>query len=335
MKTQNKQKLSLKKLSLSVALLGLAGSLIGCSSNPAHQTFAPATEVITKTIAMPIQPTGQVEASFGYGNNPALIAAYQSYQKTGKAPHVTTDGFVGFPYDPSQQIYIACEPLHICTILFEQGELIKDMALGDTANWDVKTMLAGGAWPNGAEILVIKPKADHLATNLVITTDQRVYNIALMTSDKDYIRQAIFYYPSDTDASIAAAMTEALKEQSQHSQAVVTSLNNGTQVDLGNVNFDYRISGDNPTWKPTRVFDDGTHTIIQFPSTVASGTLPVLFVLNKDQDELVNFRKRTEANGSIDYIVDQVFDKAVLVSGVGSAQSKVIITNNTLDHSWF
>ena len=98
--------LNLKKLTVSLSIIGLSASLIGCANNPAHQTFAPATEVITKTVTVPVQTTSSVDASFGYGSNPALVAAYQKYQSNGQAPTVTTEGFKAFPYDPSQQIYI-------------------------------------------------------------------------------------------------------------------------------------------------------------------------------------------------------------------------------------
>ncbi len=320
-----------------VALACTAGvftTLMGCSSTPARQTFAPATEVVTKTVTVPMQTTPNIEASFGYGSNPALIMAYQSYQKTGKAPHVTTDGFEGFPYDPTQQIYIACEPMHICTILFQQGELIKDISLGDTANWDVKPMFVGSTWPNGAELLVVKPKAPNLATNLVLTTDKRIYNIALLTSNTDYVRQAVFYYPDDTNQEIQNAMNSALSQQNQQSQNVIASAN-GTNIDLNNVNFNYKISGASPSWKPLRVFDDGVHTIIQFPNAVNSTQLPVLFVLDNGQDQLVNFRKKIESDGTVDFVIDRVFTQAVLVSGVGGDQVKVVITNKNLDHSWF
>ncbi len=324
----------LKLVALSTCTAGIMLSLMGCSSTPARQTFAPATEVVTKTVTVPMQTTPNIEASFGYGSNPALIMAYQSYQKTGKAPHVTTDGFEGFPYDPTQQIYIACEPMHICTILFQQGELIKDISLGDTANWDVKPMFVGGTWPNGAELLVVKPKAPNLATNLVLTTDKRIYNIALLTSNTDYVRQAVFYYPDDTNQEIQNAMNSALSQQTEKSQNVIASAN-GTNIDLNNVNFNYKISGASPTWKPLRVFDDGVHTIIQFPNAVNSTQLPVLFVLDNGQDQLVNFRKKTESDGTVDFVIDRVFTQAVLVSGVGGDQVKVVITNKNLDHSWF
>jgi len=323
-----------KKLTLSFAILGLTAGLVGCASTPANQTFAPATEVVTKTVTVPIKTSDKVDASFGYGENPALVAAYQKYQHNGQAPTVTTSGFKAFPYEPSQQIYLTCEPMHLCTILLEQGELIRDVSLGDTSNWLLKVMTVGGA-NNSAKLIVLKPKLPHLATNLIITTDKRIYNMALISSQKDYVRQAIFYYPNETDASISAATNEALQQQAAQSQNVVASFNNGTNVNLANVNFNYSLSGDNPTWKPARVFDDGTHTIIQFPASVSSGVLPVLFVLHNGQDEIVNFRKKTESDGSVDYVVDQVFTKAVLVSGVGSNQDKVVITNRNLDKSWF
>ncbi len=47
---------------------------------------------------------------------------------------------------------------------------------------------------------------------------------------------------------------------------------------LDNLHFDYAISGDNPPWKPTRAFDDGTHVYIEFPTSLSQGEAPPLFV---------------------------------------------------------
>src|SRR3546814_4799398 len=57
------------------------------------------------------------------------------------------------------------------------------------------------------------------------------------------------------------------------------------------LNFHYRISGDEPAWRPLRAFDDGRQTFIEFPPSIAVGEAPPLFVIGEDGKALlVNYR---------------------------------------------
>ena len=51
-----------------------------------------------------------------------------------------------------------------------------------------------------------------------------------------------------------------------------------TGVNIEQLKFRYRIEGDAP-WKPRQVFDDGAKVYIQFPSGLAQGEAPPLFVI--------------------------------------------------------
>jgi type IV secretion system protein VirB9 len=82
--------------------------------------------------------------------------------------------------------------------------------------------------------------------------------------------------------------------------------------------FRYRISGDSPTWRPLRAFDDGEHVYIQFPPGVAQAELPPLFVVGTaGKVELVNYRYRAPY-----YIVDRLFAAGEL--RLGSDQPQVV-----------
>ena len=93
-----------------------------------------------------------------------------------------------------------------------------------------------------------------------------------------------------------------------------------TQEYLGNLDFGYSISGSSP-WKPVRVYNDGTKTIIQMPPKMRQTEAPSLLVLNGDEEVIVNYRLQGDR-----FIVDQLFDKAMLIAGVGSKQTKIVIT---------
>ena len=92
------------------------------------------------------------------------------------------------------------------------------------------------------------------------------------------------------------------------------------------LDFDYRVEGEAP-WKPVRVFNDGVKTIVQMPAAMAQTEAPTLLVLRQeggafsdDETVLVNYRIQDDR-----YIVDAVFDKAILVAGVGKGQTRITI----------
>ena len=97
---------------------------------------------------------------------------------------------------------------------------------------------------------------------------------------------------------------------------------------LANLDFGFEIRGDRPRWTPQRVYTDGVKTYIQFPSASFAGSeAPALVSLARDgglfskpTQELVNYRVIGDR-----YVVDQVIDRAALISGVGSSQVEVII----------
>ena len=93
-----------------------------------------------------------------------------------------------------------------------------------------------------------------------------------------------------------------------------------TSVDPGQLNFSYTISGPQMPWKPIRAFDDGTHVYIQMPTGMKSSEAPALMVAAGNGSQMVNYRVRGDY-----YVVDRLFDQAVLVSGVGRQQDRETI----------
>lgn len=160
---------------------------------------------------------------------------------------------------------------YAANILFEDGEEIGTIAMGDPQAWQII--------PNGNR-LFIKPLQDNPSTNAMIITNRRVYHFSLeareATSlhDKDLVFETRFIYPE-------------------------TSINNFANNDNisyipdiadqdNNLNFNYLVSGNNRI-KPIRVFDDGKFTYIQFHPK--SNTMPAVFLVEEDgYESLVNVR---------------------------------------------
>ncbi|MDA8349275.1 MAG: TrbG/VirB9 family P-type conjugative transfer protein, partial [Pseudomonadota bacterium] len=88
------------------------------------------------------------------------------------------------------------------------------------------------------------------------------------------------------------------------------------RVDLSRLRFGFTISGDHPSWRPVRAFDDGRRVYIQFPPGIGEGEMPPLFILGpKGQSELVNYQVRPPY-----YIVDRLFAAAELRLGAAPQQ---------------
>ena len=103
----------------------------------------------------------------------------------------------------------------------------------------------------------------------------------------------------------------------------VTGAASATDLDFG-----FRLSGDNPSWRPLRAYSDGSKTYIQFAQAIQFGTAPALVGLGNDggwfsdaSKQVLNYRIVGDR-----YVVDQVLDRAELVSGVGDQQTRVVIT---------
>jgi type IV secretion system protein VirB9 len=148
--------------------------------------------------------------------------------------------------------------------------------------------------------ILAKPFASGLKTNLVITTDRRSYHLELESTDHTYMAALSWTYPTDE--------LIALKKQNDDAKAAMP-VDSG--VSLNNLNFDYTITGDSPSWRPLRAFDDGRHVYIEFPTTLHRGEAPPLFVVGEGGSaDLVNYRVRDNY-----YIVDQLFSAAELRLG--------------------
>lgn len=216
------------------------------------------------------------------------------------------DGKVVFLYGETQPSVI-CSPLQVCDIELQAGEVVRDLLVGDTVRWKVEPATSGPAESQRIH-LVVKPTEGGLTTSMVVTTSRRTYHIQLRSHVRDYMARVGFEYPEDVSARLA--------DVNARMQASVIP---GAGVPAERLDFAYGLSG-NASWRPSRVYSDGTKTYIQFPRSIGSQDAPVLFVTSGGQDRIVNYRMRGDM-----MIVDYHVDRAVLVSGTGWRQEKVTI----------
>ncbi len=219
-------------------------------------------------------------------------------------------GFVNavqiYPYSEGALFRLFAAPERVSDIALQPGEILVSVAAGDTVRWTVGDTTSGSGETKRTHLLV-KPFAAGLSTNLVITTNRRVYHVQLTSTASTAMTGMRWAYPQDELLALARQRAEAEAARPLSAGVAMTQLN-----------FDYRITGDRPDWRPLRAFDDGRQTWIEFPAAISTGEAPPLFALgDKGEAELVNYRVAGRF-----YIVDRLFGAAEL--RLGAKKQKIV-----------
>ncbi len=226
---------------------------------------------------------------------------------------------------------LVCAPLRVCAIELESGEHLQSQPqIGDSRRWEITPVLSGSGLDE-TPILIVKPIEAGLETDLIVPTDRRTYVVRLVSDPARFVSRLAFQYPDEERAKWAAftarqdeakRSAEAIAEERREKDkkaGILTLADNAVE----RLYLDYKLSGDEHL-RPDHVFDDGQHTYLIYPNDGRFRELPTLLLVVNGKTELVNFR----VDGSR-YIVDRLFDKAILVVGVGKKQTRVTITRET------
>ncbi|TIP12539.1 P-type conjugative transfer protein TrbG [Mesorhizobium sp.] len=199
------------------------------------------------------------------------------------------------------QVYAAVG--QITTIALEPGEsLTGAIAAGDTARWIIGDTESGSGVARRVHVLVKPTRAD-ITTNLVITTDRRIYMIELRARESLYMPAVAWAYPAPP----------AGQRQTVPSAPIIPA--------EAARNYRYGLTGDSPPWRPISVFDDGRRVYVVFPRGIVQGEMPPIFVLGSDgEPQIVNSRIHQNI-----LIVDRLFGAAELRLGSGERQQTVRI----------
>ena len=220
----------------------------------------------------------------------------------------TRDGYINaiqvWPYAEGALYQIYASPGRVTDIMLQEGEELVSVSAGDTVRWIVGDTTSASGAAQRVHVLV-KPIRPSLKTNLVITTNRRIYLLELTATPQTWMASVSWNYPQDQLAM--------LKRQAARAEAAAPVAQG---IALERLRFRYDISGDKPSWRPLRAFDDGERVYIEFPQGIAQGELPPLFVVGSAASgELVNYRYRAPY-----YIVDRLFGAAELRLGGDKAQ---------------
>ena len=300
----------------------LAGLLSACAAQPKKppvivydgSSFLPAhvepqaplpVQIVEKPVPLPLpgqlQPLPPVPAAVVPDNRPPAQRVTDANKAAILEP--TRAGYLNamqvYPFTEGALYRLYAAPERVSDIALQPGENLVAVSAGDTVRWIIGDTSSGAGEASRVHVLV-KPVAASLTTNLVITTDRRAYHLLLESTEQTAMASLSWTYPQD--------QLLALRRQSSQAE---TAQPIAAGLSLESLHFRYVITGDNPPWRPQRVFDDGAKVYIEFPGRLDQGEAPPLFVIGpQGEAQLVNYRVRGRH-----YIVDRLFAAAELRLG--------------------
>ena len=252
------------------------------------------------------------------------LAISSDYLTKTNVPSPGQDGRVVYTFGSGLPL-VVCAPLRLTTIELEPGEkLVAKPQPGDEVRWDIIPSIAGAG--DGAQTVVfLRPRESGLDTNLILTTDRRLYYLRIVSKPVDYVARVAFAYPERSGQhwlSYQAEQTRLSAEKQEHAQQ-----EKNNQASL-NITTGYKLKGPHTYFFPDAVYDDGTFTYITLPKQVRSMDAPVLMVKGPNGLEPVNYDVRNTT-----YVAHRLFYKAALISGSGKHRRVVYIISPRTENS--
>jgi len=278
---------------------------------------------VIQFVSVPV-PTPQLR--FAPTTRPVITARPTTQQAIVEAKAKATESAKPEDFVQATQVYdylpdvvyeVVTAPGHLTTIELQRGEQLVAKAAGDTAQWSVGDSHVGSG-ENARTLILVKPLKPGVMTNLVLSTDRRIYSIDLISTPSVYHSEVRWNYPNDLAQQLAAG-----PKPPPAAQEIIAPA-----VKLDALDFGYRIRAtgkSTPDWMPRRVFTDGHKTYIAFPNDLDTTEAPPLFVLGQgDEAQLVNYRMQGNY-----YVVDQIIRRAEL--RLGEAPQDIVLIEKTRD----
>ena len=303
-----------------ILLVGLTSGTAGCATHPIPPpvidldepvvaTLIPEPDLPARIVELPVllPLPGQLKALVP--NPPPLTDPKTRVLQANALARVqpTPDGYINaiqvWPFSAGALYQVYASPGKVSDIALQEGEELIAVSAGDTVRWVIGDTVSGSGTTQRVHVLV-KPTRAGIATNVVVMTNRRAYHLELTASERAWMASVSWDYPQDLIAI----------QRANERKAEAAPVGNGVAIER--LRFRYELSGDSPSWKPLRAFDDGEKVYIQFPAGIAQGELPPLFVVGPTgESQLVNYRIRSPY-----YIVDRLFAAAELRLGAEPQQ---------------
>ena len=230
---------------------------------------------------------------------------------------VSLEEYVGgtgiFDYDENYQYPVYTRQLAMTTIILNSDEKMSEGSapyLSDTERWEI----TGDVWETeegSRQIIMVKPTALNLETNMLVMTDKRIYHFVLYSTAKEYQPMIKFRYPKEKKFITENTRKPVLKS--------VSSVYENLDPDL--VSFNYLIKvpffSRKIDWIPEKVYDDGSHTYILLPEVVLQKEFPAVW---ENDDHILTYEVDPEHHNLI--IINKLIEEVTL--GIGKKKIRII-----------
>ncbi len=203
-------------------------------------------------------------------------------------------------YDAAEVVVIEGRVNVQATIRFAPGELIQNVAIGDSQKWQVTPS-------RSANLLFVKPLAERAATNMTVVTDQRVYLFDLVASPshREPLYVLTFTYPEEMLAEAEEVEVEPV--ESANAMEMAAANDDFAVLDPERLNFAWNAEGA-ATLLPQEVFDNGEAVFLTW---AVGQPVPAILVTNEEGIEgPVNYAVRGDV-----IVIDRVPREIILRSG--------------------
>lgn len=235
---------------------------------------------------------------------PAQVIA-QANQKAAYQPNGRQfiNACMVFDWEENRIYQVYAQPERLTDIALEPGEKLLAIAGGDTQRWTISESDSGQGSGLTKHVFV-KPHQLDISTNLVLSTDRRVYHIDLHAHEHVPHQAVVSWnYPKSL---LVLSRNSAQLEEKRALQMPLSGLG-GKKLDFGY----HFVAQEYPKWMLKRVFNDGHKTYIEFSEGMQDGEAPALWGLSPSKEhEVINYRRHKNF-----YIIDHLIDVAELAVG--------------------
>lgn len=211
-------------------------------------------------------------------------------------------------YDPAQVVRIEGRTNVQTTIRFGEGERIENVAIGNSATWQVTPS-------RSANLLFVKPLEPRAATNMTVVTNRFTYLFDLVANPNNRTPLYIltFSYPQELlpqeETTVLASSDPAARPNALEMAAANDDL---AVLDPADLNFDWSRTGA-PSLLPQEVYDNGEATFLTWPE---GRSMPAILLMDHEGNEgPVNYAVRGDV-----IVLDLVPGEIILRSGNDEAR---------------